>query len=560
MSSSDLNTVGSAVTGETTEHGRLTILDYVFPGAPSRLDLKRIGEMGNCDVFSIRTLDEKKLALRTAGFMQTGGRASGQLEDVREVRRRMFELKATIRIIVMVRDPIAAMISVAAQRKIGGRQENGDGDMEPETLLQKAVEKGTREKVLKWFAREFTPATGIDVLATPFPVREGFVVIEQANIAVLLLRYEASRKAKNGILSSFLGLSGETNFVQDKRPPYEYSRAYSAALKRIVVPEELVKEVSTSTLAGHFFSPEEMNRLTAAWGARPRRTVRELVRGDNDDWRPEAVVVHQMGKVGSSSIFQSLVEHSPWPVYHTHVLNTKRHYFYEENPKPPKGRTENPAHIQMAVEVFHDYLIPRRPLAVISLVREPIARNVSAFFQNLQRFPGLEIAGNDQHSLPELPVYVRRFKEEFTHDAPLEWFDKQMKEPFGVDVYAFPFDPKRGYVLLECYPHRFLIMRAELDDDEKERVIRRLLKLDAFVLERANVSEVKPYGRVYASFKNSIDLSPHYVDKFMNSVYARHFYTEQERESFRRYWLGGARGGTKRPERGEATANAKPDA
>lgn len=84
--------------------------------------------------------------------------------------------------------------------------------------------------------------------------------------------------------------------------------------------------------------------------------------------------------------------------------------------------------------IRHPYqyaLVDRKPLKIISLVREPIGKNVSSFFQNLDVNTGLSNAKN-KLSVAELRgIFIK----DYCHDVPLQWFDKNILINFGIDVF-----------------------------------------------------------------------------------------------------------------------------
>jgi hypothetical protein len=237
--------------------------------------------------------------------------------------------------------------------------------------------------------------------------------------------------------------------------------------------------------------------------------------------KPSAVpvVVYQMGKVGSMALVASLERQGVGPVYHLHALN-------------PAG--ERPQ--QAARLVYEEMVLAQRPAKFIALVRETIARNVSAFFQeeNFVRHTGQRFA-EFGGSLEEL---ARLFGSKLHHMSifPLTWFDRQVKQVLGIDVYAEPFDRSRGFVRLGRGAHELLVLKSELDDRSKAAAVATFLNLDGFEIERANVGGQKAYAEVYRRFRESIRLPDTYIEGILSSRYMRHFYSEQEIERFRAYW------------------------
>ena len=70
-------------------------------------------------------------------------------------------------------------------------------------------------------------------------------------------------------------------------------------------------------------------------------------------------------------------------------------------------------------------------------------------------------------------------------DTLLSLFEENIKANFGIDVYVNSF-PKCGY---DTYDHknlRLLVMRSEIKDNEKAKVIRDFLRLSKFQLSIRN--------------------------------------------------------------------------
>ena len=103
---------------------------------------------------------------------------------------------------------------------------------------------------------------------------------------------------------------------------------------------------------------------------------------------------------------------------------------------------------------------------IISLVREPIGRNMSEFFHRFKMYTGTPFE-NHNYSLDDIRgLYLERLD----HDFPLEWFDNNFKKHFGVDVYEKLF-PKKGYEYYGNSDIDILLMKHNLEDSLKERLI-----------------------------------------------------------------------------------------
>ncbi len=153
------------------------------------------------------------------------------------------------------------------------------------------------------------------------------------------------------------------------------------------------------------------------------------------------VLIYQMGKVASSSISKSLKSQYPGIVQHTHT--------FSENDQ------------KWQVRHLHNWAVrEQQPINIISLVREPIGRNVSAFFQTFEK--RISISFKDcNFSIEE---FQETFLSKYRHDIPLYWFERNIDNNFNIDVYATPF-PECGFCTYTKDNIRLLVMRCELDDD-----------------------------------------------------------------------------------------------
>jgi hypothetical protein len=252
--------------------------------------------------------------------------------------------------------------------------------------------------------------------------------------------------------------------------------------------------------------------------------------------RFDAVAIHQMGKVGSRSLVAAVDDLEIWPTFHTHVLNvTENEALDPDNePKSFERHAEVPDHIWAARELRSRFLEEGRPIAIITAVREPIARNVSAFFQNLEGFVAEgKISGEDPDELYEL------FQRTYPHRQPQKWFENELNDPLGVDVFATPF-PDEGFAMIDAEPHQILIIKTSIDDEQKSAALSTFLGVPGLTVPRVNITtrKAKRSGRasLLERFKQRVGQDTAYLDRMLDLRVAKHFLTEQERTEVRERW------------------------
>jgi hypothetical protein len=229
------------------------------------------------------------------------------------------------------------------------------------------------------------------------------------------------------------------------------------------------------------------------------------------------ILVYQMGKVGSRSIYYALQSSNEFEVFHLHrMLPTSNcrqilHCLHH-------GNLESAVNERTWLELFEKLILAKREVYVISSTREPIARNMSAYFQNYNL---TDLRGTDINSV------ATEFINTYAHDTPLRWFSEQFHDVLGIDVYAEPFNREEGFGVYTQGNTKALILTAEGDNASKQATISRFLDSSSVgTLDRRNVGASKDYSNEYNEFKKSIRFPNELVEWLFSSAYMENFYTE----------------------------------
>jgi hypothetical protein len=172
-----------------------------------------------------------------------------------------------------------------------------------------------------------------------------------------------------------------------------------------------------------------------------------------------------------------------------------------------------------------------RSLNVISLTRDPIGRNISVFFQNFEKHTGVPYH-KANFSIEELKTI---FLNKFSNGKPLGWYDRNIKANFGIDVYRTSF-PKCGFATYTHKNVRLLVLKSEIDDNEKQRAIGEFLNINNFQLLNRNISADKEYASTYMDFKRNVKLPSDYLEMMCKSKYFTHFYDQEVIDAVRTKW------------------------
>ena len=179
---------------------------------------------------------------------------------------------------------------------------------------------------------------------------------------------------------------------------------------------------------------------------------------------------------------------------------------------------------------------PEKRWNIVTLTRLPIPLRLSAFFEGIEhRFP--DMAGRYERGELGLEEVTDYFIHTFRDETALRWFQRQIQEPFGLDVYATPFDKARGYQIYEHGNIRVLLLRLENLNAVGPQAMREFLGIPNFRILNRNVGEAKKTGAVYRDFIRALRLPTAFVEGWHSSRYARHFYTPQELEGSVARWI-----------------------
>ena len=247
-----------------------------------------------------------------------------------------------------------------------------------------------------------------------------------------------------------------------------------------------------------------------------------------------------MGKVGSKTIALSLRKsHLPNPVFDTHFM-AQDHIDKADEFQRSLGLTKTPwGHIRgKHLRQLGKLTWGRSRWKIITLVRDPVARDISDLFQNPFHFLGLSGLKGDLFiagAISELQTSLASFNEDT--DYTVCWFDWELKEMFGVDVYNLPFDPAQGYAIYPTEHADILLLRLEDLSRCASRAFREFLGIKDIKLLIVNEGLSRQLKNEYQQLLGVIVFPQEVLDRVYDSRYSRHFYTETEITGFKKRWM-----------------------
>jgi len=266
----------------------------------------------------------------------------------------------------------------------------------------------------------------------------------------------------------------------------------------------------------------------------------------------DPVLILQMGKVGSKSVQAGLEsEYLNQPIYHAHFLSRDR-TARTENQRRKFFRTER--HSYLMRPWLNQFLLRTyenrqddRTWKLITLTREPVGRNISAFFENLHVVPcetegEFEISSDYYQidrtivSIDDSSTLAKLFFERAQHDSPIRFFDREIKDIFGIDVLDSGFPIDKGYGIYRSARVDLLVLKLESLADSAVAAFDEFLGIDDFKLINRNIGAKKVYAPLYDAFKENAVIDSEYIDTLYDSEYTRTFYSSTEIDTARAKW------------------------
>ena len=240
----------------------------------------------------------------------------------------------------------------------------------------------------------------------------------------------------------------------------------------------------------------------------------------------EQILIYQMAKVGSSSL-EEAIKKEDIPVKHIHSYYGTLNYYFDERTSCI-GRIKKPL-FKLC------FKLRKKELKVITIMRDPIARNISALFQSLYIMiykHQLEDNKKEESFQDMMDVFMEKY---VNTDIPLTWFDRELKEYLGIDVLKYKFNKESGYTVIKQNNINLLVLTTERIN-ENTSVICNFLGLPKLKLNSSNRSSSKWYSEIYKQYVDEFSITDEQIDYFYKSPVIKHFYSDKDIDNFIDTW------------------------
>lgn len=244
------------------------------------------------------------------------------------------------------------------------------------------------------------------------------------------------------------------------------------------------------------------------------KKILEFVRKYTDS---RNVLIYQMGKVGSSSLASSIKD------------SIQVHTLYSNFPTPILFKMFPLIFVRKTFANFikRKLLQKRNVISIITIVRDPVERDRSMFFQDISAYM-LHYSSKRKFNDPwdaGFDSIFNVYKNNFPHEYAVEWFDSEFYKFTGIDVYSHSYSRDKGWAIIEQNKFRVLILEMSKIKDLTS-VIESFLGNEICLLP-SNEGKNKWYSSPYQEFCSTLseDQEISKIESLKrNSKFYKHFY------------------------------------
>ena len=250
------------------------------------------------------------------------------------------------------------------------------------------------------------------------------------------------------------------------------------------------------------------------------------------------ILVHQMGKVGSTTICSELRRNSGLPpVFQTHFISRAS---LEEANRITDDWGRKSTHLKVGASLmplFEGRDETSQPWRIVTVARDPVARQLSDVYQNPEVVGSANGATPDSnHVIEYLMDYFVNFDEK--EDYVCQWFEREIIDQMNIPLYETEFPKDKNYQLIEHDGIRLLAFRIEdyLDILNEGVAFNEWLGQQVQMnASRSNSASDRDSFKSYLRVKDGLKIPVTALEKIYDTKFARHFYADS-RDALIRKW------------------------
>lgn len=169
---------------------------------------------------------------------------------------------------------------------------------------------------------------------------------------------------------------------------------------------------------------------------------------------------------------------------------------------------------------------------IISGVRDPFSRAISAYFEQSHYFGGIP----DEWGYDDIKA---DFERRALFNSTTKWFDAEIKRFSGIDVLASDFDPALGYKVFGNRKVRLFVYRME-KLNELGPQIADFLGIEKFEILKTNDTSDSHNACKYMDFAKQYKYDAKLVKRLIETRYVQTFFTANEILALQSRWVEAA--------------------
>ena len=237
-------------------------------------------------------------------------------------------------------------------------------------------------------------------------------------------------------------------------------------------------------------------------------------------------LVYTMSKVGSSSVYYSLKNKFPYKeIHHIHFLGETWLSSFKTGHSIFNNNIRNG---EALLKLLHK---KRWKIKIISLTRDPIARDISGIFQTWQHL--FNVQDVTELSPEKIIEYLK--KEDFSYSQ--NWFETDFFEFTGFDVFRHKFNKNRGYDIYSCNKADILILQLEQINSVFNQAMNEFIGKGNYILLEENITSSRASGNLNSAVKKQLKLPADQLENVYSTPYTLHFYNEYQIDKFKERWM-----------------------
>jgi hypothetical protein len=240
----------------------------------------------------------------------------------------------------------------------------------------------------------------------------------------------------------------------------------------------------------------------------------------------DLILVYTLSKVGSSSVYYSLKQKFPYKeIHHVHFLGDtwlskfkNDHEIFQNN-------------LKTANSLFKLFKKKRWNVKIITLTRDPIARDISGVFQAWQHI--FDVDDITKITVEKILDYL--YINDFSYSE--NWFETDFLEYTGLNILNEKFDADSGYQLYSANNTPILVMQLEQLNTVYNKAMNAFMGKGEYVLQQENITSSRASGTLNKKVKTLFRLPLNKIDTIYNSKYINTFYSTAQIKSFKDKWM-----------------------